>query len=203
MSAISTARSVSRRIRPCRLSSVTSSRPALSITVKRKGPRRAAPSRRSRVTPGWSSTSASFLPTRRFEQRRFADIRRRRWRGEHGVRTFKRQRGRWPRVTSPRIPRDFWAMRGGPAVRDCGPLYQMSAEGQQAAVGALHIECAARHRRVAGGARGHRSLADQRARSRVRTGGSDHRTRRRSAARWPARARNGQRAHPAGAACRW
>jgi hypothetical protein len=64
-SAISTARSVSRRIRPGRLSSVASSSPAVSITVKRRSPSRASPSRRSRVTPGWSSTSASRLPTSR------------------------------------------------------------------------------------------------------------------------------------------
>ena len=52
ISAISTARSVKRRIRPCKLSSVTSSRPAVSITVKRRSARRASPSRKSRVTPG-------------------------------------------------------------------------------------------------------------------------------------------------------
>src|SRR6056297_57330 len=64
-SAISTARSVSLRIRPCNDSSVASSRPAVSITVKRRSPSLASPSRRSRVTPGWSSTSARRLPTRR------------------------------------------------------------------------------------------------------------------------------------------
>ncbi len=59
------ARSVSARIRPGRLASVASSSPAVSITVNRSAPSRPAPSRRSRVTPGWSSTSASRLPTRR------------------------------------------------------------------------------------------------------------------------------------------
>ena len=68
MSAMSTARSVSLRIRPGRLSSVASSRPAVSMTVKRRSPKRAAPSRRSRVTPGWSSTSASRLPTNRLNR---------------------------------------------------------------------------------------------------------------------------------------
>ncbi len=66
-SAISTARSVKRRMRPCKLSSVTSSSPAVSITVKRKSNNLASPSRRSRVTPGWSSTSASLRPTRRLK----------------------------------------------------------------------------------------------------------------------------------------
>src|SRR4029078_4247619 len=42
-----------------------SSRPAVSITVNSRSPSRALPSRRSRVTPGSSSTSASFCPTRR------------------------------------------------------------------------------------------------------------------------------------------
>src|SRR5215217_752617 len=42
-----------------------SSRPAVSITVNSRSPRRPLPSRRSRVTPGSSSTSASFCPTRR------------------------------------------------------------------------------------------------------------------------------------------
>ena len=37
----------------------------MSITVKSRSPSRAAPSRRSRVTPGRSSTSASRLPTSR------------------------------------------------------------------------------------------------------------------------------------------
>ena len=64
-SAASTARSVSARIRPGRLMSVASSSPAVSTTVKRSGPSRPSPSRRSRVTPGWSSTSASRRPTSR------------------------------------------------------------------------------------------------------------------------------------------
>ena len=67
-SAISTARSVKRRMRPCRLSSVTSSRPAVSIIVNLRCPSRAAPSRRSLVTPGWLSTKASFRPTRRLNK---------------------------------------------------------------------------------------------------------------------------------------
>src|SRR5262245_61458459 len=46
----------------------TSSRPAVSTTVKSRSPRWPAPKRRSRVTPGWSSTSASFLPTRRLNR---------------------------------------------------------------------------------------------------------------------------------------
>ena len=39
--------------------------PAVSITVNSRSPRRPWPSRRSRVTPGSSSTSASFCPTSR------------------------------------------------------------------------------------------------------------------------------------------
>jgi hypothetical protein len=42
-----------------------SSRPAVSISVNSRSPRRPWPSRRSRVTPGVSSTSASFCPTSR------------------------------------------------------------------------------------------------------------------------------------------
>ena len=64
-SAMPTARSVKRRIRPCKLSSVASSNPAVSMTVNFKCPKRASPSRRSRVTPGWSSTKASLRPTKR------------------------------------------------------------------------------------------------------------------------------------------
>ena len=64
-SAIRTARSVNRRIRPSRDSSVAVSSPAVSSTVNRRSPIRASPSRRSRVTPGRSSTSANRLPTRR------------------------------------------------------------------------------------------------------------------------------------------
>ena len=47
----------------CRRSS--SSQPAVSTMVKSSPSRCASPKRRSRVTPGWSSTSASFLPTSR------------------------------------------------------------------------------------------------------------------------------------------
>src|SRR5947209_8764551 len=42
-----------------------SSRPAVSMMVNSRSPSRACPSRRSRVTPGSSSTSASFCPTSR------------------------------------------------------------------------------------------------------------------------------------------
>src|SRR5258708_7065097 len=42
-----------------------SSRPAVSMMVNSRSPRRASPSLRSRVTPGSSSTSASFCPTSR------------------------------------------------------------------------------------------------------------------------------------------
>src|SRR5271154_2821127 len=42
-----------------------SSRPAVSITVNSRSPSLASPSRRSRVTPGSLSTSASFCPTSR------------------------------------------------------------------------------------------------------------------------------------------
>src|SRR5262245_48203675 len=62
------ASSVCSRIRPSSDWSNTSSRPAVSTTVKSRSPRWPAPNRRSRVTPGWSSTSASFLPTRRLNR---------------------------------------------------------------------------------------------------------------------------------------
>src|SRR5262245_30978813 len=42
-----------------------SSRPAVSMMVKARSPSLPSPSRRSRVTPGRSSTSASFCPTSR------------------------------------------------------------------------------------------------------------------------------------------
>ena len=57
--------SVCARMRPVRLSGADSSRPAVSITVKSRSPSRPSPSRRSRVTPGRSSTSATRRPTSR------------------------------------------------------------------------------------------------------------------------------------------
>src|SRR5208283_1216456 len=60
--------SVWARMRPASVSGSPSSSPAVSTTVKARSYRRASPSRRSRVTPGWSSTSASFLPTRRLNK---------------------------------------------------------------------------------------------------------------------------------------
>src|SRR5258707_2356445 len=57
--------SVCSRIRAVSEPLAPSSRPAVSITVNSSSPRRALPSRRSRVTPGSSSTSASFCPTSR------------------------------------------------------------------------------------------------------------------------------------------
>ena len=64
-SAAAIAASVCACMRPVRLSGAASSRPAVSITVKARSPSRARPSRRSRVTPGRSSTNARRLPTRR------------------------------------------------------------------------------------------------------------------------------------------
>ncbi len=61
----STEISVWARIRPGRLSGSSSSQPAVSTIVKSSPSRCASPMRRSRVTPGWSSTSASFLPISR------------------------------------------------------------------------------------------------------------------------------------------
>src|SRR5215813_6062351 len=52
-------------MRPVRLWAALSSSPAVSITVKRRSLMLAAPLRRSRVTPGRSSTRARRLPTRR------------------------------------------------------------------------------------------------------------------------------------------
>src|SRR5262249_52845141 len=68
ISASLTARVVWSRMRPVRLSASLSSRPAVSITVKRRSPIRAAPRRRSRVTPGWSLTIARRLPTSRLNR---------------------------------------------------------------------------------------------------------------------------------------
>src|SRR6185436_11228747 len=45
--------------------SVASSKPAVSISCRSRSPNLPFASRRSRVTPGVSSTIASFLPTRR------------------------------------------------------------------------------------------------------------------------------------------
>ena len=64
-SACSIAVSVWARMRPASESLSASSSPAVSMIVKRRWPSAASPSRRSRVTPGRSSTSASFLPTSR------------------------------------------------------------------------------------------------------------------------------------------
>src|SRR5262245_32791456 len=55
-------------MRPVRLSAAAVSSPAVSITVKVRSPSRATPSRRSRVTPGRSSTKASRLPTSRLNR---------------------------------------------------------------------------------------------------------------------------------------
>ncbi len=64
-SAAAIAASVCACMRPVRLAGAASSSPAVSIAVKVRSPSRARPSRRSRVTPGRSSTSARRLPTRR------------------------------------------------------------------------------------------------------------------------------------------
>ena len=66
-SASSMAISVWARIRPSSVSGPASSRPAVSMMVKRRSTSLASPGRRSRVTPGVSSTSASFFPTRRLK----------------------------------------------------------------------------------------------------------------------------------------
>ena len=67
-SASSRAASVCSRIRASRLSSVTSSYPAVSISVRSMSPMLPSAYRRSRVTPGRSSTSARRLPTRRLNR---------------------------------------------------------------------------------------------------------------------------------------
>ena len=59
------AASVCSCMRPVRLSGAAASRPAVSMTPNARSPSRARPSRRSRVTPGRSSTNARRLPTRR------------------------------------------------------------------------------------------------------------------------------------------
>ena len=46
---------------------MASSNPAVSMAVNFTGPILASPSRKSRVTPGWLSTKASRLPTRRLK----------------------------------------------------------------------------------------------------------------------------------------
>ena len=62
------AASVCACMRPVRVSAAAVSSPAVSITVKVRSPSRATPSRRSRVTPGRSSTKASRLPTSRLNR---------------------------------------------------------------------------------------------------------------------------------------
>src|SRR4051812_17120696 len=62
-SASRTAASVWTRIRPGRDCGSSSSNPAVSMTLKTMPARFASPSRRSRVTPGRSSTSARRFPT--------------------------------------------------------------------------------------------------------------------------------------------
>src|SRR6202453_892450 len=57
--------SVCARMRPASVSGSHSSRPAVSIMVKDRSAILPSPSRRSRVTPGSSSTSASLRPTSR------------------------------------------------------------------------------------------------------------------------------------------
>src|SRR6516162_7542353 len=64
-SAAEIAASVCSCMRPLRLSGAASSSPAVSTAVKARSPSCARPSRRSRVTPGRSSTKARRLPTRR------------------------------------------------------------------------------------------------------------------------------------------
>ena len=59
------AASVCARMRPASVAGSPSSRPAVSTMVKARSASRASPSRRSRVTPGSSSTSASLRPTSR------------------------------------------------------------------------------------------------------------------------------------------
>ena len=59
------AASVCARIRPTSVSGSPSSRPAVSTMVKERSAILPSPSRRSRVTPGSSSTSASLRPTSR------------------------------------------------------------------------------------------------------------------------------------------
>jgi hypothetical protein len=57
--------SVCARMRPGSVSASSSSHPAVSTASNSSPSSPASPNRRSRVTPGWSSTSASFLPTSR------------------------------------------------------------------------------------------------------------------------------------------
>ena len=59
------AASVCARIRPASVSGSPSARPAVSMIVNARSAILASPSRRSRVTPGSSSTSASLRPTSR------------------------------------------------------------------------------------------------------------------------------------------
>ncbi len=68
MSASSSASSVWRRMRASRLSPSSSSNPAVSISSRSMSPSRPVPKRRSRVTPGRSSTSASLRPASRLNR---------------------------------------------------------------------------------------------------------------------------------------
>ena len=67
-SASAAARSVWARMRPRSEVGAAVSKPAVSHTRKRRGPRRPTPSRRSRVTPGSASTMAARRPTRRLNR---------------------------------------------------------------------------------------------------------------------------------------
>ena len=73
-SAPAIAASVCSCMRPLRLSGAASSRPAVSMTANARSPSCARPSRRSRVTPGRSSTSARRRADEAIEQRRLADV---------------------------------------------------------------------------------------------------------------------------------
>jgi len=64
-SAVASAASVCLRIRPGSVSASSSSQPAVSTIWNFSPSSSASPKRRSRVTPGWSSTSARRLPTSR------------------------------------------------------------------------------------------------------------------------------------------
>ena len=67
-SASSMASSVCSRILPSSVSGAFSSRPAVSIIRNDRSMSFASPGRRSRVTPGVSSTSASFRPAKRLNK---------------------------------------------------------------------------------------------------------------------------------------
>src|SRR3982750_1944051 len=121
-SASRTAASVCCRIRPGSVWASSSSKPAVSISRKSSPSSFASPSRRSRVTPGRSSTSATRLPTSRLNSVDLPTF------GRPMIATVGRG---MERATSRRAA----SLRAGYARNDC------SAKRAQTAVVVVNVEC--------------------------------------------------------------